>query len=47
MINLLAAPMYLFDPADTADMIHRPSLVSTSRAALRLTFDACDPGRPR
>ena len=40
MVNLLAAPMYLFDPADTIEMIHRPSLVPTSRAAARLVADA-------
>ncbi len=40
MVNLLAAPMYLFDPADTVDMVHRPSLVPTSRAAARIVSDA-------
>ncbi|MEQ8439138.1 MAG: M28 family peptidase [Ilumatobacter fluminis] len=40
MVNLLAAPMYLFDPADTIDMVHRPSLVPTALAALQLTLDA-------
>ncbi len=40
MVNLLAAPMYLFDPADTVEMIHRPSLEPTTRAALQLTLDA-------
>ena len=42
MVNLLAAPMYLFDPADTIDMVHRDSLVPTARAALQLTLDAVD-----
>lgn len=40
MVNLLAAPMYLFDPADTVEMVHRPSLVPTSRAAARIVSDA-------
>ncbi len=40
MVNLLAAPMYLFDPADTVDMVHQPSLVPTSRAAARIVSDA-------
>jgi hypothetical protein len=36
IVNLLAAPMYLFDAADTAEMIHEESLVPVSRAAARL-----------
>ncbi|MGH1503053.1 MAG: M28 family metallopeptidase [Acidimicrobiales bacterium] len=40
MVSLLAAPMYLFDPADTPEMIHGPSLVPTSRAAARLIWAA-------
>ena len=36
MINLLAAPMYLFDPADRPDMVHAGSLVPTARAAADL-----------
>jgi len=36
MVNLLAAPMYLFDPADRPDMVHVPSLVPTARAAADL-----------
>ena len=36
MVNLLAAPMYLFDPADRPDMIHVESLVPTARAAADL-----------
>ena len=48
MVNLLAAPMYLFDPADTVEMIHEPSLVPVSRAAARLVADAASwsEGRP-
>ena len=42
MVNLLAAPMYLFDPADTPAMVHRPSLVPTARVALDLTLAAAD-----
>jgi hypothetical protein len=40
MVNLLAAPMYLFDPADTIEMIHQPSLMPTARAAARLIQEA-------
>ncbi len=36
IVNLLAAPMYLFDAADTVEMIHEESLVPVSRAAARL-----------
>lgn len=36
IVNLLAAPMYLFDAADTVEMIHQESLVPLSRAAARL-----------
>jgi hypothetical protein len=36
MVNLLAAPMYLFDAADTVEMIHEESLVPASRAAARI-----------
>jgi Peptidase family M28 len=36
IVNLLAAPMYLFDAADTIEMIHEASLVPVSRAAARL-----------
>ena len=46
MVNLLAAPSYLFDPADTIEMVHAPSLVPTARAALQLTLAAADGWRP-
>src|SRR4029453_13225175 len=36
IVNLLAAPMDLFDAADTVEMIHEASLVPVSRAAARL-----------
>lgn len=36
IVNLLAAPMYLFDAADTVEMIHEDSLVPVSRFAARL-----------
>ncbi len=36
IVNLLAAPMYLFDAADTVEMIHEASLVPVSRAAARI-----------
>jgi hypothetical protein len=36
IVNLLAAPMYLFDAADTVELIHEESLVPVTRAAARL-----------
>lgn len=36
LVNFLAAPMYLFDSADTLDKVHRPSLVPLTRAAIRI-----------
>ena len=36
IVQHLAAPMYLFDAADTVEMIHEPSLIPVSRAAARL-----------
>lgn len=36
IVNLLAAPMYLFDESDTIEMIHEESLVPLTRAALRI-----------
>ena len=36
IVNLLTAPMYLFDAQDTLDMIHEPSLVPVTRAAIRI-----------
>jgi hypothetical protein len=36
LVNLLAAPFYLFDAMDTLDKIHRPSLVPITRAAIRI-----------
>ena len=38
IVNFLTAPFYLFDPMDTMDKIHRPSLVPVTRAALSLEF---------
>jgi hypothetical protein len=35
-VSLLAAPMYLFDAADTPAFVHEPSLVPTARAVARL-----------
>src|SRR5262249_12186532 len=35
-VNLLAAPMYLFDAGDPVAMIHEESLVPISRAAARI-----------
>lgn len=36
IVSFLTAPMYLFDEADTVDMIHEPSLVPLSRAVVRI-----------
>lgn len=36
IVNYLTAPFYLFDPCDTMDKIHRPSLVPVTRAAIRI-----------
>lgn len=36
LVQLLAAPFYLFDAMDTLDKIHRPSLVPITRAAIRI-----------
>lgn len=35
-MSFLTAPMYLFDPADTIEMVHEPSLVPLTRAAVRI-----------
>lgn len=36
LVQYLTAPMYLFDPQDTPDMIHQDSLVSVTRATIRI-----------
>jgi len=36
IVNYLTAPFYLFDPMDTMDKIHLPSLVPVTRAAVRI-----------
>jgi hypothetical protein len=36
VVHFLTAPMYLFDPADTIDKIHVPSLEPVTRAAIRI-----------
>ncbi|MEW6270209.1 MAG: M28 family peptidase [Thermodesulfobacteriota bacterium] len=36
IVSLLSAPMYLFDPADTVEMVHEESLVPLTRAAVRI-----------
>jgi hypothetical protein len=36
LVHYLVAPFYLFDAVDTLDKIHRPSLVSVTRAAIRI-----------
>lgn len=36
LVNLLAAPRYLFDPGDTIEMVHTASLVPLTRAVARI-----------
>lgn len=36
LVNLLAAPRYLFDPADTVEMVHTDGLLPLSRAVVRI-----------
>jgi hypothetical protein len=36
IVSFLTAPMYLFDEADTLEMVHEPSLVPVTRAAVRI-----------
>lgn len=36
LVNFLTAPFYLFSSLDTLDKIHKPSLASLARAAIRL-----------
>ena len=36
LVSFATAPMYLFDAADTIEMIHAPSLVPLSRAVIRI-----------
>lgn len=36
LVNLLAAPRYLFDPGDTIEMVHSDSLVPLTRAVTRI-----------
>jgi hypothetical protein len=36
LVHFLTAPMYLFDPADTLDKVHQPSLVPLTRAVIRI-----------
>jgi hypothetical protein len=36
IVHFLAAPMYLFDSADTLDKVHVPSLEPVTRAAIRI-----------
>lgn len=36
LVHFLSAPMYLFDPADTIDMVDADGLVPLSRAAVRI-----------
>lgn len=41
-VSLLAAPVYLFDSADTLDKIHQESLEPLSRAVIRIVNDLKD-----
>ena len=36
IVSFLTAPVYLFDAADTIEMVHEPSLVPLTRAAVRI-----------
>ncbi len=36
LVDVLSAPVYLFDEADTLDLVHRPSLATISRAAAQI-----------
>lgn len=36
VVHFLTAPMYLFDPQDTIDKIHVPSLEPVTRAVIRI-----------
>jgi hypothetical protein len=36
LVSFATAPMYLFDAADTIEMVHAPSLVPLSRAVIRI-----------
>ena len=39
IVNFLTAPFYLFDPLDTPDKIHKPSLEGITRATIRMLQD--------
>ena len=39
LVDFLAAPMYLFDSADTIDKVHVPSLEPLAGAAIRIVAD--------
>lgn len=39
LVNFLTAPFYLFDPMDTLDKIHQPSLEAITRATIRFVQD--------
>lgn len=39
LVHFLTAPMYLFDPGDTIDKVHEPSLVPLCRAVARIIAD--------
>ncbi len=42
MISLLAAPMYLFDPADRVDMVHEASLEPITAAVIDMVNGLAD-----
>jgi hypothetical protein len=39
IVSFLTAPFYLFDPMDTTDKIHKPSLEGITRATIRILQD--------
>jgi hypothetical protein len=46
IVNFLTAPVYLFDEADTIEMVHEPSLVPLTRAAIRIIEDMREHSAP-
>lgn len=42
LVDFLTAPVYLFDRADTLDMVHEPSLVPLTRTAIRIIASLAD-----
>jgi hypothetical protein len=47
VVSLITTPLYLFDPRDTTDKVHVPSLEPVSRAAARMIAATKDLTRTR